>query len=167
MADSSNRDAGEEASAAWNRGPGCLPDEAPVSSVVLDTNVVLDWLLFGDPRCAPWVHSIVSGRLRWLASASMQSELQSVLARGIGGSRNLDPTAIAAAWSRWAVQVDPSDQPSPRDLCCSDGDDQKFIDLALQVRATALISRDRAVLKLARRAATYGLAIVLPVDWRP
>jgi len=50
-------------------------------------------------------------------------------------------------------------------LRCSDGDDQKFIDLAVASGAIWLISRDRAVLRLARRASAFGLAIVTPERW--
>ncbi len=49
---------------------------------------------------------------------------------------------------------------------CSDEDDQMFVDLALQARASALISRDRAVLRLARAAKALGLAIVVPERWQ-
>jgi len=50
-------------------------------------------------------------------------------------------------------------------LRCSDSDDQKFIDLAVASGAAWLISRDRAVLRLARRASAFGLAIVTPERW--
>ena len=48
---------------------------------------------------------------------------------------------------------------------CTDPDDQKFIDLALHSGAQWLLSRDRAVLKLAREARQRGLAIVAPHVW--
>jgi predicted nucleic acid-binding protein len=51
-------------------------------------------------------------------------------------------------------------------LRCTDADDQKFIDLACAAPARWLVSRDRAVLKLRRRAATDGLVIVTPDGWR-
>jgi predicted nucleic acid-binding protein len=38
---------------------------------------------------------------------------------------------------------------------CSDPDDQKFIELAAAARAGALVSKDRAVLKLRRRCAPW------------
>ena len=143
---------------------GSAPPSPP--RVVLDTNVVLDWLLFDDPRCAALGEAITTARVHWIASAPMRAELEHVLARGIASHRAGDPAAALAAWSRWAAQIDPWDRPSPRDMRCTDADDQKFIDLALQVGASALLSRDRAVLKLARRAALRGLAIVEVQDWR-
>ncbi len=145
-------------------GPGVSAGSPP--RLVLDTNVVLDWLLFADPRCARLGDAITTGRAQWLASPPMRAELEHVLARGIASARAGDPAAVFAGWTRWCVQVDPWDQPSERGLRCTDTDDQKFIDLALQCGASALLSRDRAVLKLARRAAARGLAIVAVHDWR-
>jgi predicted nucleic acid-binding protein len=47
-------------------------------------------------------------------------------------------------------------------------DDQKFIDLALLGGATWLVSRDKAVLKLARRCrAQAGLVVTPPHLWAP
>ena len=52
-------------------------------------------------------------------------------------------------------------------LRCTDADDQMFIDLAVSHRARWLLSRDRAVLKLARRAAKQGVLIMPPEAWVP
>jgi predicted nucleic acid-binding protein len=134
------------------------------SLVVLDTNVVLDWLLFADARCRGLAEAIISGRVRWIASPPMRAELEHVLARGIRSARAGDPGRTLEGWARWSVAVEPCDRPSPRALRCTDADDQKFIDLALHTGAATLVSRDRAVLKLARRAAPLGLAIV--ESWR-
>jgi predicted nucleic acid-binding protein len=135
--------------------------------LVLDTNIVLDWLLFDDPRCLALADAIASSRVRWIASAPMRSEIEDVLGRGIAAGRSRDAAGVLAGWDRWASMVEPWERPSPRALQCSDGDDQIFIDLALQVRASALLSRDRAVLRLARPAALHGLAIVSIADWQP
>ncbi len=135
--------------------------------VVLDTNVVLDWLFFADPRCASLAAAVEGGQVRWLASPAMHDELRHVLGRGIAARSAGRPDAVFAAWERWAGIVAPWDRPSPRELRCSDADDQKFIDLALQVEASALVSRDRALLKVGRRALRHGLAIVSIADWKP
>lgn len=133
-------------------------------SLVLDTNVVLDWLLFADPSTEPLGSAIRSGRVRWLVSAPMHHELEHVLGRGLQARQPRELGEVLGAWARWAVTVEPEARPSLRELRCSDPDDQKFIDLAVQTGATALISRDRAILRLARRAAAHGLTIAGSFD---
>jgi predicted nucleic acid-binding protein len=49
-------------------------------------------------------------------------------------------------------------------LRCRDADDQVFIDLALVHRARWLLTRDKALLALARRARPLGTEILRP--WR-
>ena len=128
-----------------------LPLTSEVPQIVLDTNVVLDWLLFGEPAVAELTQAISAGRLRWVATAAMREELAHVLTRGLAAARGAEASALLAAWDRHAaLQPEP---PSDRLLRVTDPDDQKFVDLALHVRARWLVSRDRAVLKLARRAA--------------
>ena len=143
-----------------------LPDEPP--RIVLDTNVVLDWLYFRDPRSAALAAAITAGRVRWIASAAMRDEIERVLARDSLGTKWPDGAAsVRGGWQRWAATVDVEPPPSPAALRCSDGDDQKFIDLALDSGAQALLSADRAVLDLARPAGELGLAITTVERWRP
>ena len=41
--------------------------------IVLDTNVVLDWLLFNDPSSAHFAKAIAECGLRWVASQAMRA----------------------------------------------------------------------------------------------
>ena len=45
----------------------------PIDAAVLDTNVVLDWLVFRNPRTAPVARALESGAMRWL-SCGMPSQ---------------------------------------------------------------------------------------------
>ena len=130
---------------------------------VLDTNVVLDWLLFADPAVFALAAAVMSGRVRWLATTAMRDELASVLARGLAATRGVDAAALLAAWD---AHAQPQAASPAQSLRCSDPDDQKFIDLAVAAGARWLVSRDRAVLALARRAAPSGLTILGPAQWR-
>lgn len=139
----------------------------PLPQVVLDTQVVLDWQFFGDRALAGWV--LPGASWRWVASAAMRDELAHVLGRGFD--------------VRWTTPVDdvlrffdthtsPCDAPAlapmlARRLACRDPDDQKFIDLAVALAPSCLVSRDRAVLALGRRAAAMGVRIVPPSRWSP
>ncbi len=141
------------------------PAPCPALPLVLDTNVVLDWLVFRNPASRPIVDALEERRARWLSTAAMRDELMHVLGRGTLAAWQPDLNAIAAAHARWAEMIVASDTPSLARLRCTDPDDQKFIDLAAQFGGACLLSRDRAVLKLARRARGTGFAILTPEAW--
>jgi predicted nucleic acid-binding protein len=133
--------------------------------IVLDTNVVLDWLVFRNATLAPIAAAIESGQLRWIATTAMRNELAHVLGRGVVSAWSPDESALWIHWDRWVLVVDEPPKPAlSHRLRCTDVDDQKFIDLAVS-RARWLVSRDRAVLKLARRAAPLGLKVMSPAQW--
>ena len=128
--------------------------------------MVLDWLLFDDPSAAPLAAAIVQRQVRWVATAAMRDEFAEVLRRGLAEERNADPAALLAAWDVHAeMRAEPAQLPASVPLNCSDTDDQKFLDLAHAAGAAWLLSRDRAVLRLARRAAQFGLGICVPERW--
>jgi len=144
---------------------GELPLTSALPGVVLDTNVVLDWLLFSEASVADLAAAVVGGRIRWLATAAMRDEMVHVLSRGLAAAHGADSARLAAIWDRHCTEH-PAAPPAGAHMRCTDTDDQKFIDLALADGARWLISRDRAVLKLRRRAAKHGLVIAPPDQWR-
>lgn len=121
--------------------------------LVLDTNVVLDLLVFLDPATAPLAEGLASGRLEWLATAAMREELARVLAYPKLAPRIAlqrgSAQAVLADYDRQARLVAP---PARAPLACGDADDQKFIDLAVSERCL-LLSKDVDVLRMARRLA--------------
>ncbi|WP_342451320.1 PIN domain-containing protein [Piscinibacter koreensis] len=132
---------------------------------MLDTNVVLDWLLFERPSLGALGAAIVAGRVGWTVSAVLRAEFALVVERGIRGWP-AEPYPLLAAWDRWAsVREAAPHGIRPGRLRCTDASDQKFIDLAVATGARALLTRDRAVLKVARRAREHGVAIVTPERW--
>ena len=133
------------------------PLDAPL---VLDTNIVLDWLVFRDPSSAALGRAILAERAHWYASQSMRDELEQVLTRPAVFSRLTDLDAILSVWDRWVRPIAPACAMPPPALRCTDPDDQKFIDLALQMGTATLLSRDRAVLRLARPARLRGVQIL-------
>ena len=140
--------------------------QSPQPVIVLDTNVVLDWLLFADPSSRALAAAIAQGQIRWVATTAMRDELTEVMRRGLAARRNFDPAVALAGWDAMANTVDQPDPPgTPTVLHCTDPDDQKFIDLAQASGARWLLSRDHAVLRLARRAAQQNLVITVPQGW--
>lgn len=138
-------------------------------TLVLDTNAVLDWLVFENPASRPFGNAIHAGRVRWIVNAAVRDELDHVLARGVVDRWQPDLPRLWHTWERYATTVE---HPSANDSAqrrpqCTDTDDQKFIDLALSTDARWLITRDRALLKLARQARALDLAIVTPERFTP
>lgn len=143
--------------------PPC--SSAPV--VVLDTNAVLDWLLFRNPAGAALHAAIESGRIRWHASPAMRDELAHLLTRADFGAWNAGAADIWPGWERHCLEVVavPPAAASRHGLRCTDPDDQKFIDFAVACGALWLVSRDRAVLKLGRRLRGFGVVATTPAAW--
>ena len=126
--------------------------------LVLDTNVVLDLLVFRDPRVDPVGRGLAEGALRWLATTAMRDELARVLAYPKIAVRVTfhrgGADAVLADFDRHAMLVD---APVKAPVTCGDPDDQKFIDLAVAHRCT-LLSKDREVLRMKKRLA--GLQVL-------
>lgn len=119
--------------------------------LVLDTNVVLDWIAFEDARVQPMVSAIERGALRAATSPACLQELR----RALGYAQvKLDCAAQALAFERYVAHVMvldvPEAAPAPQLPRCEDADDQKFLELAWHARASHLVTRDKALLKLAR-----------------
>jgi predicted nucleic acid-binding protein len=138
----------------------------PTLDLVIDTNVVLDWLAFRHPVGAPLEEALTSGRCRWLCTRAMRDELARVVARESLGRWAIDADAVLAVFDALGVDVGPPPLLGAAErLRCSDPDDQQFIDLAIGQRAHALLTRDRAVLRLASRARRFGVLIAPPEVW--
>ncbi len=128
----------------------------PVLGIVLDTNIVLDLLVFKDPLTLPLCEALEAGQLRWLSTDAMREELDRVLAYPQIAKRlafyGLDPQDVLAARDAWVHTVDPAPK-AP--VTCKDPDDQRFIDLAVAHRCLVL-SKDHAVLCMAKRLLALG-----------
>ena len=127
--------------------------------VVVDTNVALDLLIFGDPRTATLRALLAQGRLAWIATQPMRDELERVLAYPHIAARmdfyRVAAAQVLAAWDARARLV----EIAPRVAhVCKDADDQKFIDLAAAHRAI-LLSKDKAVICMRKRLVALGAHI--------
>ena len=133
--------------------------------VVLDTNVVLDWLVFRDPGVLPLVTQLERGELVWLATPGMRQELLWMLDHASLARWTPDRDRALSAFDAHATICEPAALPAAAGLRCTDADDQPFIDLAVAGRARWLLSHDRAVRKLARRLRAHGVEVLRPSDW--
>nr|WP_295085849.1 putative toxin-antitoxin system toxin component, PIN family [uncultured Roseateles sp.] len=140
------------------------PATPPTPAVVIDTQVVMDWLVFNDARVQLLVSAVSSGRVRWLGQPAMLGEILHVLGRGVAANYAPDPEKVSAGFAQYCSMATQAPPRAVR-LICRDPDDQMFIDLAIEAKARWLISRDRAVLALAKRARAFGLEILTPERW--
>jgi putative PIN family toxin of toxin-antitoxin system len=134
-------------------------------ALVLDTNIALDLFVFQDPATAPLREALERTSGEWLATAAMREELARVLAYP-QIARRLAAQARPAqhvldAFDRCTRLVPEAPKAA---YTCKDADDQKFIDLAAAHRAT-LVSKDDAVLCMARRLARVGVHVCR--EWIP
>lgn len=135
--------------------------------VVLDTNVCLDLFVFRDPRWDTLLASLRDGSVKAITRSDCRREWQIVLSYT---HLQLDENARQRANSEFDTLIaclDDGETPLPVQLpICKDKDDQKFMETAYAANAEALITKDKALLKLARRTAKAGLfKIMLPQVW--
>lgn len=139
-----------------------------IPNLVLDTNAVLDWLVFANPASRAVTEAITQMHVRWIVNAAVRDELAHVLARGVVDRWQPDLPRLWASWERYSAPLEPSGPVAGHQRPhCTDPDDQKFIDLALDHGARWLVTRDRALLRLARRTRLQGLEIVTPDRFTP
>jgi uncharacterized protein len=148
-------------------GPAAATHLPPPPSVVLDTNAVLDWLLFDDPGMRAVAAAIGAGQVRWLACVRLREELVHTLQKPLLARRCKDSERLLSMHDRHTWPVPDPAQPAPPTLRCRDATDQVFLDLALAQGAKWLLTHDKALLVLRRRAATRGLVIQHPAEWVP
>jgi putative PIN family toxin of toxin-antitoxin system len=132
--------------------------------LVLDTNIVLDMLVFRDPRTHALSAALFENPeipdLMWLATAPMREELARVLAYPHIAVRlafhGLQAGQVLSQFDARA-RIVPVAPKAP--ATCKDPDDQKFIDLAVSHGAT-LLSKDKAVLCMRKRLMKLGVVDV-------
>lgn len=148
---------------------GATDTVAPRPRVVLDTNVCLDLFVFRDPRCAPLSAALQAGACEAVTREDCRAEWLAVLdypQLALDAARRAEARAAFDACVRCLPPLATPPPAAARLPRCADRDDQKFLELARDAGAAALLTRDAALLQLARRAARDGLfAIATPEDW--
>jgi hypothetical protein len=139
----------------------------PRRLVIIDSQSLFDWMVFRDPACESWSQALGGGGWEWIFTSEMRGEFDFVAAKGFGGRWPVDAAAVASTWTLLAREVPvPPPAGAATRLPCTDPDDQKFIDLAISARAHTLVTRDKALLRLARKALErHGVNICRPAAW--
>jgi putative PIN family toxin of toxin-antitoxin system len=130
-----------------------------MSALVLDTNIVLDLLLFQNPQAQGLQQALARGEMRWLATVPMRAELVRVLAYPkiavVLARLDHSVAPLVAQWDAGVSLVEVAPRCAVR---CRDPDDQMFIDLAVAHRAL-LLSKDALVLRMAKRLLPLGVVV--------
>jgi len=131
--------------------------------LVLDTNIVLDLFVFDDALSKPLKAGLERGDWRWVATQPMRDELERVLDYPQICSKlafcQLQAADVLAGFDRHVCLVD---VPAKAGVTCSDPDDQKFIDLAVQHKCL-LLSKDAAVLTMKKRLAALEVSALCAI----
>ena len=130
---------------------------------VVDTNVLLALWLFRDPVVEPLHAAFAAGQLQPVRSAATDAEFAEVLARP--GLFSVVPERQTRLLENWQATASRVEAIHAAPWVCRDPLDQKFLDLAFSTQAGWLITRDRDLLKLARKSRRQGLLIVTPESW--
>lgn len=131
--------------------------------LVLDTNVVLDLLHFDDPAVAPLRRALMEGKATCIGNAACRDELAHVLSYPQFKIPEHEARRILDEYTALAQPCDAIPgaalPPLPQ---CRDPDDQKFLELAQAAKADLLVTKDKALLALAKQADRFGFRIATP-----
>jgi len=131
--------------------------------IVLDTNAVLDLLLWHNAELDCVAQALNACRAQLVCDDACLRELRTVLRYPKFG---LDETQALALYEAYCTRLELLPLPESPDTGqprCRDREDQKFFDLAARAGADLLVTRDRALLRLGRhRLCPPTLRILAP-----
>lgn len=141
-------------------------------TLVVDTNVVLDWLVFRDAAIEPLRKAVEQQRVQIVTHGAAIDELRRVLAYPQCKLSAEAQEALLNQYRQWSqAAVMPTDFALENLLLpagfprCRDTDDQHFLALAYHTKADGLLTKDRDLLRLRKRAARFGVRVVSPKDF--
>lgn len=133
--------------------------------IVIDTNVCLDLFVFRDPRWAGLLAALMDGTVHAVTRNDCRMEWQIVLTYPHLPLDHASRVKAAAEFDALIACLDIDECTTGAKLpVCSDADDQKFLELARDAHADVLITKDKALLKLAKKTARAGLFTIMPPD---
>jgi putative PIN family toxin of toxin-antitoxin system len=126
--------------------------------LVLDTNVILDLLVFQDPAAEVVRMALDAKLVDAVRTEASMLELVDVIQRPTFKLSREEQEMILQAWER-STRLLENGALEPAPFTCRDLDDQVFINMAYSLRPSLLLSKDLRVLELRRTAMRYGIEI--------
>lgn len=118
--------------------------------------------MFRDPRWNALLAALNNGEIEAVTRDDCRMEWLIVLDYPHLPLTDADKPAIRAEFDRLITCLPPANVNTFGLPLCSDTDDQKFLELSLQAGAMQLITKDKALLKLAKKTARKGMFAILP-----
>ena len=132
--------------------------------LVLDTNVILDLLVFKDPSAEPIRLMLDAKIVDAVRSEASMLELVDVIQRPIFKLSGEEQVKIMQTWeSVTRLLENTAIESAP--FICRDTDDQIFLDMAYSIRPAVLFSKDLRVLELRVSAKGHGVEITNQYDY--
>ncbi|WP_232511933.1 putative toxin-antitoxin system toxin component, PIN family [Herbaspirillum sp. meg3] len=151
---------------AFSPPAGADVEAGKTRRIVLDTNVCLDLFVFRDPRWAALLQAMENREVHAVTREDCRMEWLVVLNYPHLPVTEDEKPGIRAEFDR-LISCLPNATVNTFGLpICTDPDDQKFLELSLQAEADVLITKDKALLKLAKKTARKNMfAIMTPQTW--
>ncbi len=135
----------------------CMHTETGPLVLVLDTNVCLDLFVFHDARWALLMTGLQNGTLRAITSTACRDEWLAVLQYTHLPVNEQNRAGIIEAFDELITCSNPLSSTNMKLPVCTDPDDQKFMEHARDGKVACLITKDKALLKCAKKVAQSGL----------
>ncbi len=129
--------------------------------VVLDTNVCLDLFVFHDPRWQTLATALGNGILKAVTNQGCRDEWLAVLQYKHLPITDSNRPSIIHAFDNLIHFTNLQSSSNIRLPVCSDPDDQQFMELARDSKANYLITKDKALLKCAKKVMNLRLFEIL------
>ena len=126
--------------------------------LVLDTNVILDLLVFQDPAAEVIRMALNAKLVDTVRTEESMFELTDVIQRPRFKLSQEQQLAVLKNWEASSRLLDTA-AITQAPFTCRDPDDQVFINMAFSIRPALLLSKDLRVLELRPIAMRYGVEI--------
>jgi len=135
--------------------------------VIFDTNVCLDLFVFRDPQYRDFFQSMQNKTIKAVTSPECREEWLRVLYYPNLPLDDLSRKRCIEEFDTHIECVVFNKQSLPSLPVCRDESDQKFLELACAAKAGFLITKDKTLLKLAKKTLKTGFFhIIHPLKWQ-